>query len=336
MDTSIWDGSASDNARNTYIDLAQKYKQKNGSLSGFLSKHGALKIGDNLHKVRLSGDRFKLANLWSYNQYQKLRSSREGYDQIRADLKKLDVSDSEIDQFIKQDKIKYKSTVSKIGPKDSKGHIKALDAGGRDGSWNIESEPKSQNFGKQAQSPSDAALMAEGTPRSTKDAFIRYKDSSGLPNPSDYTPEQRNLLRQATSSGEIDDLLASFDKQPDTPYLKNISKKSPVLGQMIKSGRLKTAQLAAIGLAAPSVLGTAASAAETGMRTQIAMQTKSLPDIVQALLSAVSLAGDFIPVVGEAVSTPADFTNGVIDQHRAGGPQHIRGRSGAKRALNAP
>ena len=216
MDSFIWDGSASDNARNIYIDLAKKYKQKNGSLSGFLSEYGALKIGDNLHKVRLSGDRFKLANIYSYNKYQQLRSSREGYNQIRADLQKLGFDNSEIDQFIKQDQIKYKSTVSKIGPGDSKGHIKALDAGGRDGSWNIEPEPKSQNFGKHAQSPSDSALMAEGTPRSTKDAFIRYKDSSGLPNPSDYTPEQRNLLRQATSSRQVDTLLSSFDKQPNT------------------------------------------------------------------------------------------------------------------------
>ena len=80
--------------------------------------------------------------------------------------------------------------------------------------------------------------------------------------------------------------------------------------------RAQMAALAGAGLAGVSMLGTAASAAETVGRGQIAAETKDPMDIVQAGLSGLSLAGDVIPVVGEVVSTPADALNMAIDRRR--------------------
>lgn len=83
--------------------------------------------------------------------------------------------------------------------------------------------------------------------------------------------------------------------------------------------RRRVARLALLGLAAPSVLGTAASAVETADRTNLAVQTGNPLDYVQAGVSGLSLAADHIPVVGEFISTPADLANTMIDQHRNGG-----------------
>ena len=86
----------------------------------------------------------------------------------------------------------------------------------------------------------------------------------------------------------------------------------------VKGGnvRLNPKALAAMGLALPSVLGTAASAMETAERTKIAAETGNPLDQAQAVIAGASLAGDTIPVVGEAVSTPADLLNVGIDEGR--------------------
>ena len=70
------------------------------------------------------------------------------------------------------------------------------------------------------------------------------------------------------------------------------------------------------------MLGTAASAAETKGRAELALKTKNPIDALQTGLSAASLAGDFVPVAGELISTPADTANLVIDG--------VRDRGGAK------
>jgi hypothetical protein len=83
--------------------------------------------------------------------------------------------------------------------------------------------------------------------------------------------------------------------------------------------RFKRSQMKALagaGLAGFSALGTAASAAETVGRGQIATETGNPLDYVQAGLSGASLAADFVPAVGELVSTPADALNVAIDTIR--------------------
>jgi hypothetical protein len=84
----------------------------------------------------------------------------------------------------------------------------------------------------------------------------------------------------------------------------------------LKVDRKTLKKLALVGLAAPSVLGTAASAAETGIRTNTAVRSGNPIDWLQAGLSGASLAADGVPVFGELVSTPADAINVGIDTYR--------------------
>jgi hypothetical protein len=84
----------------------------------------------------------------------------------------------------------------------------------------------------------------------------------------------------------------------------------------IRFNRARMTALAGAGLAGFSMLGTAASAAETVGRGQIAAKTKNPMDYLQTGLSAASLAADFVPVAGEIVSTPADALNVLIDTIR--------------------
>lgn len=100
---------------------------------------------------------------------------------------------------------------------------------------------------------------------------------------------------------------------------------------LVKQRRAAQA-LAVAGLGGLSLLGTAASASETVIRADIATKTFNPLDILQTVISGASLAADFVPIAGEAVSTPADAINAIIDQERSGGAKKIRGRSGAKRA----
>ena len=103
-------------------------------------------------------------------------------------------------------------------------------------------------------------------------------------------------------------------------------------GKALSKERAALKALAVAGIAAPSVLGTAASAAETTGRANLARKTGNVMDWVQTAISAASLAADPVPVVGEFVSTPADLTNAFIDQHRAGGSTlNGSGRGGGER-----
>ena len=115
----------------------------------------------------------------------------------------------------------------------------------------------------------------------------------------------------------------SFDpykfQEPET--LKKLGIR-PNLSQALSLNRKQLQMLAGAGLVAPSALGIAASAAETKGRAELALKTKNPIDALQTGLSATSLAGDFVPVAGELISTPADTANLVIDG--------VRDRGGAK------
>ncbi len=85
--------------------------------------------------------------------------------------------------------------------------------------------------------------------------------------------------------------------------------------------------MAAAGIVAPSVLGTAASAAETTGRVQLAGQTGNPVDWIQAGLAGASSAGDLAgytgvgAIPGEVLSTAADLANVAIDTARAPAPR---------------
>lgn len=102
----------------------------------------------------------------------------------------------------------------------------------------------------------------------------------------------------------------------DTPLTKTQQKKLGFLQTAAGQVKLNPKALAAAGLMLPSFAGLAASAAETKMRTDKAMETGNPLDKLQAGIAGTSLAADAVPVVGEAVSTPADLTNVAIDEGR--------------------
>lgn len=225
----IWEGSAGSGAGG-YRNLAQNYRAKHGNLVGFLEKYGAFQRGDKLYKVRVDGDRVKLASLTGYNAYQSRRQGREGYNRVRRELLALGVDAAEVNAFIKADKAAYKDVVSEVKRADTrtaepvqKGHVGSLKTGSPDVSRNIEPELRSLNVGKQSQSPIPEALLAEGRPRTSMEAFLQWKNPSGLPKPTDYTYEQRQQLRAARTPEQVDDLLAEFDKLKQTKLIDKLN-----------------------------------------------------------------------------------------------------------------
>ena len=94
-------------------------------------------------------------------------------------------------------------------------------------------------------------------------------------------------------------------------------------GGKVRYQRQMVRNLAVAGVGGLSVLGTAASAAETGMRAGMAAESfqrgdigGGLMDVGQTVLSGLSTAADVVPGIGEVVSTPADIANIVIDEAR--------------------
>jgi hypothetical protein len=94
-------------------------------------------------------------------------------------------------------------------------------------------------------------------------------------------------------------------------------------GGKVKYQRQMVRNLAVAGVGSLSVLGTAASAVETGMRAGMAAESfqrgdirGGLMDVGQTVLSGLSTVADVVPGIGEVVSTPADIANIVIDEAR--------------------
>lgn len=98
-----------------------------------------------------------------------------------------------------------------------------------------------------------------------------------------------------------------------------------------KEARALIKKLSAASLIGVGLLGTAADAAETGMRTKLAIESKDPVDALQAAISGAATAVGATGV-GEVLGIPLEIVNVLIDQHRSGGASKIRGRSGAKRA----
>ena len=112
---------------------------------------------------------------------------------------------------------------------------------------------------------------------------------------------------------------ANVTKLPSQAYSRGIEQS----GGKVRYQRQMVRNLAVAGVGGLSVLGTAASAAETGMRAQMAAESFQRGDIaggvadtVQTALSGASTVADLVPGVGEVVSTPADIANVVIDTAR--------------------
>ena len=111
-------------------------------------------------------------------------------------------------------------------------------------------------------------------------------------------------------------------------YLENVQAAvDEQLKKTLMPDRKALRAMAAAGIAAPSLLGTAASAAETTGRVQLARQTGNPVDWIQAGLAGASSAGDLagytgaLAIPGEVVSTAADLANVAIDTARMPTPR---------------
>ena len=114
---------------------------------------------------------------------------------------------------------------------------------------------------------------------------------------------------------------ANVTKLPSQAYSRGIQQS----GGVVRYQRQMVRNLAVAGVGSISAFSTAASAAETGMRAQMAAESFQRGDIaggvadtVQTALSGASTVADLVPGVGEVVSTPADIANVVIDTAREG------------------
>ena len=223
-----------------------------------------------------------------------------------------------------------------------KGHIQSSDLGGSTTSRNLHLENGSNNSSHGRTSPSRGALLNTGAPVDWNNDAINYLDPDGLPY--EYTPQDKQRILNAPAD-KVDEVTAAVDKKrwdainrnPDArpirtnpnPRVSNPPTKQNFNGlslsafdrgmtpnQKLRIDRKTVKRLAALGLAAPSVLGYAASAAETGIRTNTAVRSGNPTDWLQAGLSGASLAADGVPGVGELVSTPADAINVGIDTYR--------------------
>jgi hypothetical protein len=107
------------------------------------------------------------------------------------------------------------------------------------------------------------------------------------------------------------------------PVLATEAAGNRALAQQLMPNRRALTALAAGGVATLGPLATAASAAETAGRVQIAQQTKDPADIAQAGIAGVSTLADmgtYVPPIAlpaEAVSTGADMLNVGIDTVRS-------------------
>lgn len=158
-----------------------------------------------------------------------------------------------------------------------------------------------------------------------RDNFIEPRTGKPLLNFKNYTLNERLapalfFLEQVQPA--VDEKLAEIKKIQAKP-----KSKAP---KGLMPNRAALTAMAAGGIATLGPLSSAASAAETAGRTQIALQTKDPADIAQAGVAGLSSLGDlatYNPVTaipGEVASTAADVANVIIDKARAPKPKPVQ------------
>lgn len=251
---------------------------------------------------------------------------------------------AEFVQFQKQRLKEFKSTVKQIsrqtGIEYQGGHNISAKYGGLTTAAQMTAEPKAINISKQASAdPNVEALRAIDSPKTWREAVINYLDPSGLSNAELHSPKGVASQFDLTQQERLQVLQAPTEEEASRIREQIDVGKTTNKGGAINftPDRAKLTALAGAGIAALGPLGTAASAAETTGRVQLATQTKGLLDYAQAGISAVSAAADvasYVPVVapvGEAVSTTADVINVGIDVARS-----KQGKQAIKKVLKDP
>ena len=162
----------------------------------------------------------------------------------------------------------------------------------------------------------DEIKAALGIPRSDKggqDTALKHLLERDVPGITDLslTPADKQAIKAAGPGELADEIIASRQANIPAP------------GAHLSSMRKHAKLLAGAGLVTVSTLGLGVSAAEAGIRSKVAMETKDPADIMQAGASGISLAADFVPptvpVAGwlaPIVSQAADAFNVVVDEMR--------------------
>lgn len=251
---------------------------------------------------------------------------------------------AEFVQFQSQRLKEFKNTVKQIsrqtGIEYQGGHNISAKYGGLTTAAQMTAEPKAINIFKQASAdPNVEALRAIDSPKTWREAVINYLDPSGLSNAELHSPKGVASQFDLTQQERLQILQAPTEEEASRIREQIDVGKATSKGGAINftPNRAKLTALAGAGIAALGPLGTAASAAETAGRVQLATQTKDLLNYAQAGISAVSAAADvasYVPVVapvGEAVSTTADVINVGIDAARS-----KQGKQAIKKVLKDP
>lgn len=150
--------------------------------------------------------------------------------------------------------------------------------------------------------------------------FIANNNPPNLPNPLKAPRIPPNPATGLRNSPEALALVQGMENDISIKQIKG-SKFSGNVPTSILRSRAK--QLALLGIAGVSVVGTGASAAETAVRTDIARQTGDWRDKAQAGISGFSLANDVgsysgvWALPGAVLSTGADGLNWLIDDLRS-------------------
>ena len=291
-----------------------------------------------------------------------IRAERIEAEKVPDSNRTLFISDESFEtykQSVAQDKLGINARTTKAtvdsGTKYNKGHGQSAKTGGPTSSRNLMLENGARNSAHGQANPSRGGLLNTGVATSWKADAINYQDSSGLP--LEYTPQDKQTIRNAPAD-KVDEVTAQVDEarwkaikenpqarpvrtnpnaQVVNPPTKQqfhgltIDQTRPGVKLPRKPNRKALKALAAAGLALPSIAGTGASAAETTGRAQLAIETKNPMDFVQTAISGLSLIADFIPGVGEFISTPADIANLTIDGHRE--PKTVQSQISALKSI---
>jgi len=322
-------------SRAGYIKLAQNYRAKNGSLTGFIDKYGfgywANKDG-NFTIYMPDTDSSVKGGIKPKGYYGRL--SQKTKDRIKRDSTALKQLFGE-DTFPKPKgdlEVHHKRKISQYAPffegasleeatelaRYAAEDLKAPLGNSKENGDYIRKRPHTKHHAWERKNN----FTAEGFAELTKNG----------PFPSDFTNADLETRKYALNSflaneqPKIDANLAAV-KEFDNWKEHTDGRIADSAQGISPRARIKAL---AIASAVPGFLGTAADAAETTARVDVARKSGNPVDWIQASISGITTATGATGV-GEVFGLPLELLNGSIDQHREGLPQ-IRGRSGAARA----
>lgn len=318
-----------------WIKLAQNYRAKHGNLKGFTDKHGfgywpnkqgnftlykpdtdsSVKGGIKLKgyygrlsqktKDRIKRDNTALKQLFGGDTFPKTKGGLEVHHKRKI---------SQYAPFFEGATLEEARELARYAAEDLKSPL----GNSKENADYIKNRPHSKHHAWERKNN----FTAEGFTELTKDG----------PFPSDFTNADLETRKYALNrflaneQPKIDANLAAV-KEFDNWREHTNGRIADVAKGISPRARIKALGIASM---APGLLGTAADAAETTARVDLARKSGNPVDWLQAGISGVTTFTGATGVL-EPIGVPLEGLNVSIDQHREGLPQ-IRGRSGAARA----